>query len=428
MSPAQVLQAPTSYGHPTRQSPSGQKPPPQPACDRLRVGDQHRRDFAGCVSLGSADTLYCESLLLRIAIVALAFPLICYVIYRREAGCMSRHQALALVLVLVLLTAVVNFLHRATVDVDRQQYFTDITNVQWQMTTQNAVINLLPGALPHSYRFLPNGIVRWMELWGIGYPWARDLYRMIFGLLLFYALYRFARLYADALGSLLAMLLTALIYPVSFQLYAGQLTDPLSHLSFLLCFIFLPPGNFAAFLTAMLIGSFAKETVLAMAGYYVLFCRGEKNYPAKAIAASAGSILAYFAVRLFVLHGSFGYTQISGTTPEDVVRNAQIYVWLVLLLLTVGALLPFVTLGWKDTAKPLKRLAIFLFPVLFVSSIMFSLLNEARNFMPLVFVLAVAAGSFFSRVFTSHSLESNSRQDCYVRAVDSRADAAGSGM
>ena len=61
-------------------------------------------------------------------------------------------------------------------------------------------------------------------------------------------------------------------------------------------------------------------------------------------------------------------------------------------LLTACALLPFLAWDWKQTAGSLKSLAFFLLPVLFVSSLLFSWLREARNYMPLVFVLAVSAG------------------------------------
>jgi hypothetical protein len=41
-------------------------------------------------------------------------------------------------------------------------------------------------------------------------------------------------------------------------------------------------------------------------------------------------------------------------------------------------------------------LALFLFPVLFLSGLFFSFLVEMRNFMPLVFVLAVIAARYLT--------------------------------
>jgi len=53
-------------------------------------------------------------------------------------------------------------------------------------------------------------------------------------------------------------------------------------------------------------------------------------------------------------------------------------------------------MAWKDTPSELKRLVLFLFPTLFISSLIFSWLREARNFMPLVVVMAVVAGRHLS--------------------------------
>jgi hypothetical protein len=333
---------------------------------------------------------------LRMAIANLLAFAICYAMYRAEKRRIGRALALALVFLVVLLAAIVNQMHKTIVDYG-VPHSTVKDNTQWQLEFHNYVIDMDPGALPHSYRFLPNAIVRWMEIGGFSFEAARNLYRMYFGLLIFYALYRFARLYTDYGGAIIAMLLTAVIYPVSFIHYAGQLTDPLSHLSFLLCYIFLETQDFPFFLSSMLIGSLAKETVLALAGYYVLFARKEKHYPVKAFAACICGAATYLGVRLLVLTRAMGYRNVSGVGLEQVARNWHEPLWRNLFLLTAGALVPFLVLGWSKTSRPLKNLALFLFPVIFVSSLFFSWLAETRNFMPLVFVLAVIAGNFLSQ-------------------------------
>jgi hypothetical protein len=216
-------------------------------------------------------------------------------------------------------------------------------------------------------------------------------------LLLFYAIYKYARLYCSYSGALTAMLFVTAIYPISFEYYRGQLTDPASHLSFALAFIFLETEDFALLLTTLLIGSLAKETVLALAGYYVLFCRKERNYILKATGLCAGALIAYFGVRMWILHGAMKYDQTSGVTPAHISENWNIAGWVAPFLLTAGALLPFLALSWKETATPLKRQTLFLLPVLFISSLFFSWLTESRNYMPLVFVLAVVAGGYLSR-------------------------------
>ena len=58
--------------------------------------------------------------------------------------------------------------------------------------------------------------------------------------------------------------------------------------------------------------------------------------------------------------------------------------------------LPFLAIGWDRTPAVLKRLALFLLPSLFLSSLVFGWLYETRNFMPLVSVLAVIAARTLS--------------------------------
>jgi hypothetical protein len=252
-------------------------------------------------------------------------------------------------------------------------------------------MRFLPDVAPHAARFLPNAIVRWLELGGMDFEAARDLYRLIFVLLLFYAIYRYARLYTTHQGALAAMLLVAVVYPVTFHYYAGQLTDPLSHLSFVLAFLFLEKEDFPFLFATILIGSLAKETVLALTGYYILFCRKDRRYPLKAGALAAGSSAAYFGVRLYVLGGTMHYSDISGVTLAHVADNWQTDTWKVPFLLTALSLVPFLAVGWRTTPRALKRMALFLLPVLFFSSLFFSWLDESRDYMPAVFVLAVIA-------------------------------------
>jgi hypothetical protein len=295
-----------------------------------------------------------------------------------------------------LLTSIVNNLHYRNVD-HGVSYFRELQNWQWESELQDLVIGLNPANLPHSYRFLPNAFVRWLQLGRLNFEQARDVYRLIFGFLLFYAIYRYARLYTTHLGAILALLFVSVIYPVSFEFYGGQLTDPMSHLSFVLAFIFLETGDFGSFISALVIGSLAKETVLAIAGYYILFRRRDENYGIKAGTLLASVLLVYFGVRLFVLGGSMNYRQVSGVAVDHIWANLRDGRWPAVFLLTGGALVPFLVLAWKDTPNRLKWLTFYLLFVLFPSSLMFSWLAESRNFMPLAFVLAVISGRYLVR-------------------------------
>lgn len=331
--------------------------------------------------------------------IELQYPfaiLLCYCFFRAEVRTSSRSKAFCLVLLVFLLTSFINNVHSFNVD-ETSRYFGSISDAAWQENLQKLVVQLSPGAVPHSYRFLPNAIVFWMQLGRVRFDVARDVYRLFLGLLLFYALYRYARLYTNYLGAILAMLLVAAVFPITFEWYAGQLTDPLSHLSFVLAFIFLETQNFPLLLTTLLVGSLAKETILAMAGFYVLFCRRENRYLFKACVLCMSGAAVYLGVRLLVLKGTMQFNQISGVPYTHVVENWTDPKWPALFLTTACAYLPFLILGWKETPASLKKTVFYLLPVLFVSSLVFSWLTETRNFMPLVFVLAVLSARYLSR-------------------------------
>src|SRR5437762_5971258 len=168
---------------------------------------------------------------------------------------------------------------------------------------QQSVLDLSPYKLPHSYRFLPNSLVRLFEQATGNFAIARDGYRNLFGVLLFYSFYRFARLYLRHGGSLFCLALLALVLPVSFRYYAGQLTDPLSHLSFVLAFIFIETEQFVYLLLAVIIGCLVKESVAAMAGYYAFFRWREKWHVPKTILLVLASVAVCVIARVWVLHG-----------------------------------------------------------------------------------------------------------------------------
>jgi hypothetical protein len=343
---------------------------------------------------------------------------ICGYIYRRESRHLSRSRAFLLVFIVFWLTCVVNNIHNVYIDHGVPYLQRYVSNVLWQGAVNDSVIMLSPADLPHSYRFLPNSIVRWFQLGGLEYEQARDLYRLIFVILLFYAIYKFARLHTNYMGAIIAMLLIAFIYPVSFEHYAGQLTDPLSHLSFVLAFIFLETEEFGLLLTTLLFGALAKETVLAMSGYYVIFCRKERNYLLKAATLCLASAAVYFGVRMLVLHGAMhSYTDVSLAPPNMPSMNWHDSRWPEGLLLTVGAFVPFLVLSWRDTPRSLKQLALFLFPVLFASSLYFSFLVEMRNFMPIVFVLAVIAARYLISLSSEAPVALPQPGDAHIQKV-----------
>ena len=319
-------------------------------------------------------------------LLAVIAAVLCYALDRTPTK-KEKADALFLCVGLVLTTT---YLHVWLVDLN--SYFQGHANLEWQIYMQNSVLGLSRETLPHSYRFLPNSLVRLFEQFSGDFASARDGYRNLFGVLFFYSFYRFARLFLRHGGSLLCLALLAVIFPVSFRFYAGQLTDPLAHLSFVLAFIFIYRRQFVYLLLTIAIGCLVKESIMAMAGYYILFRWREDSYILKSALLVVVSLTVYEIARVSVLHGFQSYQQISGVGFEHVAENWNDYSnWLPGLIFMVGIFVPFVIAGWQKSPWTLRALAIYWFPTLFFSSLFFSWLREARNFVPLSALLAVMA-------------------------------------
>jgi high-affinity Fe2+/Pb2+ permease len=85
-----------------------------------------------------------------------------YLFYRTESRRgLDRSRALILVILIFLLTSVVNQIHHSFVD--EGAVFGYENNLAWQEGLQIAVVQFNPVAVPHVYRFLPDGIVLWMR-------------------------------------------------------------------------------------------------------------------------------------------------------------------------------------------------------------------------------------------------------------------------
>lgn len=318
--------------------------------------------------------LYCP------AIVAVLF---CYFCDHR----IERKHKLDALLLCILLALLTNYLHLWLVD--NASYVTG-PNLALQTRLHESVVALAPAALPHSYRFLPNSMIRLFELITGDFATARDSYRNLFGVLLLYTLYRFARLFLRHGGALCCVVLWTAVSPVSFRYYAGQPADPLSHLSFLLSFIFLETEQFTYLVLTLAIGALAKETILAMSGYYALFSWRNKRSRLLATLVLTLVLIVFWGVRALVLHDTLHFIDVSGVDVSHVSANWLNYLqWSRPLLYTVGIFIPFVALGWRTIPWRLRSLALYLFPILFLSSLVFSWLREARNFMPLVAILIV---------------------------------------
>ena len=279
--------------------------------------------------------------------------------------------------------------------VDKGRYFQVRTNTEWQELSNDMVVRREPNVTPHCYRFLPDSVLQMLQTLTGSFLYSRTVYRLTFGFLLLFGIWRFARFWLSEGGAHAVVLLYALIYPIAIWTYAGQPTDWLSHLSFVVSFLALESGVFVYFALAVTIGALAKETVVAMLGYYLLFHRPRdlRGWLAFGI-TTAVSLALVVGARLSVPRGEagFSYWDISGVGFEQLRWNLGAWrIWGPEFLCTVGLLVPFVVRGWRRAPLTPRRLTLFLLPVLFISSTMFSYLHEARNWVPVIVPMAVIA-------------------------------------
>lgn len=292
--------------------------------------------------------------------------------------------------------------------IDRGHYFPASQfkdNTAWQLYMNEGILALRPEYLPHSYRFLPDCLVRILAALVDDFAYARILYRMTCNGLLFVTIFRFARLHVRTPAACGVVVGLVALYPVTVLKYAGQFVDPLSHLSFAACLLFLAEGREAGFAASLVVGLFAKESVFVMA-----FCRafhGPRWFRSVAIAigyALAGSAVV-FGIRLFVNHGSFAYGQVSGVGPGHLWNNLAKYPeWGPLYLVSLGALLPGAIAGWRLVDRALRWTTITLVLAMIGSSLLFSWLHEVRNLMPAFIVLAVINARYLEHLFSGANL------------------------
>lgn len=321
--------------------------------------------------------------------LALLVPCAAAVAAWRLVPAPSGRRKAVLILLFSILAAHLTLLHLRLVD--QASYFPGQGNTQWQAEMNDANVTRDPTAIPHSYRFLPDSLVQLFETLTGSFVFSRTVYRVTFGFLLLLAIHRFATIYLSQTGALVVVLLYCLAYPVTIWAYAGQLNDPLSHLSFVVAFLALESGAFVYFLLAVAIGALAKESVVAMLGYYLLFHGPrDRKFWGRFCLAAVVSLAVVVGSRMSVAPGGFSYSKVSGVTLDHITANLAAYpLWVPQLVFSVGIFLPFVVLGWRGAPSTPRRLTAFMLPVLLVSSVLFSWLHEARNYVPVMVPMAV---------------------------------------
>ena len=302
---------------------------------------------------------------------------------------------------LVLLAVWMTDLHYSNVDLARfTERFRD--NVAWQRDLHVRVIGLAPDALPHSYRFLPNGLLAHIHKLTGNFLISTLIYRFTFYFLSLCAIYAYARKFVSTGQARVAVLLWLLAYPISIRYYAGQLADPFSHFTFVFALILTERRDAWGLAPTVLMSMLAKETILIMPVFYALRHWPDRRACGQMVGLFAVAVLGAFLLRFYVSDG-FSYKQISGVGPAYLLTNlSDLIYWPRQMLGTIGILFPLTILGWKRAAAPVRQAVLFLAPCLILSTMIFSSMREARNYMPLVVPMAViGAGVVLREIETS---------------------------
>jgi hypothetical protein len=289
-------------------------------------------------------------------------------------------------------------------------------NQSWQQELYQQVLNREPkhgtySFVPHVYRPLPYGFARFLELLTGDWHFASWAYRWFFTYWFLWASWTFCRHYLRLSTAFAVVGWMVLLYPLSLWYYAGQLTDPMSHALFVLALFYIVTDQWWPLLFSLLLGVAAKETaVVLVLGYWACFWRGGLLSLAKSLGLLLGCICTYLAVRLpggwlqSLASETSVFQSINATSGLMFRLNFEVRAdWVAYRLrgiesyllpaLFVGAFVPGITRNWTRIDRRLRTLAVCVPPLVLASSLCFSWLREARNYMPLIPLLGSAAVS-----------------------------------
>jgi hypothetical protein len=256
--------------------------------------------------------------------------------------------------------------------------------------------------VPHVYRPLPCGFTRTLELISHDWQFSCFAYRWFFTTWFLWAGYRLSRLFHRQLHSWLTVITVAALYPFSIWYYWGQLTDPLSHALFALGFIYIIEDRWLPLAATLGLGVLSKETaILLVPGYWCCYWRHGGLAWFKSAGLLAACLAAYFAARLPV-GWDVGLGSINATTHLMIEPNlfnndpiypspAPVYMNYLLPLIFTGSFFPFILRHWRHIDYRLRALCACVTPLLLLSNLCFGWLHEARNYLPLIPLLTVAA-------------------------------------
>jgi hypothetical protein len=288
------------------------------------------------------------------------------------------------------------------------------TTAAWQHQVYMHVLSRQPrwgnhSFVPHVYRPLPYGFARFLEVLTGDWHFACWSYRWFFTYWFLWASWTFCRYYHASSVAWALVGWMILLYPFSLWYSGGQLTDPMSHALFVSSLIYIVTDQWAPLLVSLVLGVAAKETaVVLVLGYYACYWRRGLSALANTLGLLLGCVSAYLAVRLpagwleSLTEERSLFRSINATSALMVWRNLRVRMdWVdyrprgienyLLPLLFVGPFVPGIIRNWCRTDRCLRALAVSVTPLVLASSLCFSWMREARNYMPLIPLLASAS-------------------------------------
>jgi hypothetical protein len=127
---------------------------------------------------------------------------------------------------------------------------------------------------------------------------------------------------------------------------------------------------------------------------YALSKNKDKRHYIKAVTLVLASGAVMVGIRLAITP-DFAYKNISGAgTVSHVLANlSACHIWARPVFFTIGIMMPFVWVSWKSSPAPVKRLVLFLLPILVLTNIAFSWIEETRNYIPAIIPMALMAAN-----------------------------------
>lgn len=343
-----------------------------------------------------ADSIKTNNILFKIAFAFVPVSLVAFC-YQIEIG-LSGSDKNRLFMILVFISLLLVDIHIVYIDIPSHlssQYWMSITNAEWQSVMHYQIMTSNPERIPYVYRFLPNSIVSLMTFFTDDFEYSKMMYRESFMFLLLFSIYYYGKIYYNHAVALVTVLFYAVVYPISIREYAGQLVDPMSHLSFVLAFIFIELDIFLYLFCTIMIGIMAKETIILMSVYYLLKKILKRQPVYKALFLLACGVTMVFGIRYMIVH-DFKMNKVTDDSMSFIVNAnlSQFSRWWRQILFTVGIFVPFVTLSWRQSERQVKYLVLFLLPILLMIHSMISSLTETRNLVPVVIPMALLTANY----------------------------------